>query len=554
MKRKWLLLGLLLLLLGVTAQPALAVTYRFQVTDSNVNVLINPDGTINIDYTITFLNDASADAIDFVDIGLPNDNYSLGDISAEINGQPVASIEKSEYVDHGVALALGSKAIPPGQQGTVHAFIPGVKRVLYPSTEKEAEEYASFQFSPNYFGSEYVFGKTNMTVTITLPPGLKDQEPRYYPPKNWPGDAAPFSQFDSEGRVFYRWTSREANSYSEYIFGSAFPARLVPAGAITRAPAISINTDDLCCFGTFLAIGGFLIFGIYSATIGARKRKLQYLPPKISIEGHGIKRGLTAIEAAILMEQPMDKILTMILFSVIKKGAAAVKSRDPLALEIITPTPTGLQTYETSFLEAFATTDAKKRRAALQDTLIDLIRSVTEKMRGFSRKESVEYYQDIMKKAWALVEEANTPDVKMQKFDEVMGWTMLDRNFDDHTRDVFQTGPVYAPTWWGRYDPSFGHTSTASSTPSSSSSGSGGTTVSLPTLPGSDFAVSMVGGIQSFSNHVVGEITNFTDKITQSTNPPPKPTTSSSSGRSGGGCACACACAGCACACAGGGR
>ena len=55
-----------------------------------------------------------------------------------------------------------------------------------------------------------------------------------------------------------------------------------------------------------------------------KKRKLQYLPPKVSIEGHGIKRGLTAVEAAMLLEQPLDKVLTMILFAVVKKGAAEV--------------------------------------------------------------------------------------------------------------------------------------------------------------------------------------------------------------------------------------
>ena len=46
---------------------------------------------------------------------------------------------------------------------------------------------------------------------------------------------------------------------------------------------------------------------------------MQYMPPKIAIEGHGIKRGLTAVEAAILMEQPLDKVMTMILFGVVKK-------------------------------------------------------------------------------------------------------------------------------------------------------------------------------------------------------------------------------------------
>jgi len=47
---------------------------------------------------------------------------------------------------------------------------------------------------------------------------------------------------------------------------------------------------------------------------------MQYLPPKISIEGKGIKRGLTAVEAGILLEEPLDKILTMILFGLIKKN------------------------------------------------------------------------------------------------------------------------------------------------------------------------------------------------------------------------------------------
>ncbi len=75
--------------------------------------------------------------------------------------------------------------------------------------------------------------------------------------------------------------------------------------------------------------------------INANKRKLQYLPPKIQIEGHGIKRGLTAVEAGILMEQPLDKVMTMILFGVVKKNAATVVTRDPLKLQLASPLPDG---------------------------------------------------------------------------------------------------------------------------------------------------------------------------------------------------------------------
>jgi hypothetical protein len=176
-------------------------------------------------------------------------------------------------------------------------------------------------------------------------------------------------------------------------------------------------------------------------------------------------------------------------------------------------------------------------------------------MKGFSKRETVNYYRDIMNRAWAQVEASDTPEVKSQKFDEVMEWTMLDRDFDDRTRDVFRTGPVFVPMWWGRYDPGFGRVGTASRpTPSVSTGGGRSSSPSLPSLPGADFAAGVANGVQNMSAGVVGNITEFTNGITQKTNPPPPPSSSRSSGGGGSSCACACAGCACACACAGGGR
>ncbi len=149
----------------------------------------------------------------------------------------------------------------------------------------------------------------------------------------------------------------------------------------------------------------------------------------------------------------MDKILTMILFSVIKKGAAKVVSRDPMKLEIAQTIPQDLHTYETNFLSAMGLEKPAAKRTGLQNMMTSLVKSVSEKMRGFSRKETKDYYQDIMNKAWAQVEQAQTPEMKMQMFDEAMDWTMLDKNFDGHTREVFGPTPVILPMWWGNYDP-----------------------------------------------------------------------------------------------------
>jgi hypothetical protein len=284
---------------------------------------------------------------------------------------------------------------------------------------------------------------------------------------------------------------------------------------------------------------------------------LEYLPPKIAIEGHGIKRGLTAVEAAILMEQPMDKILTMVLFGVVKKGAGVVTSRDPLEVKVTDPIPEGLQPYEMEFLQAFKEETPRMRQKAMQEVMVSLVKTLSEKMKGFSRKESIAYYKDINERAWQQVTEAGTPEIKSAKYDEVMEWTMLDKDYEGRTRDTFSSGPVYVPMWWGHFDPTYhAPVSSGGSVPSFGGGGSGKTTITLPTLPGADFAASMVSGVQSTAGNLVGDLTNFTSGITNKTNPVPPPTRSSSGGGGGGGhsCACACACAGCACACAGGGR
>jgi len=198
--------------------------------------------------------------------------------------------------------------------------------------------------------------------------------------------------------------------------------------------------------------------------------------------------------------------------------------------------------------------------------VVNLVKGVSEKMRGFSRNETISYYRYIIEEAWQQVEAAGTPEVKSAKYDEVMEWTMLDRIYDERTRRTFSSGPVFVPNWWPRYDPAFGlATISPSGTPISLPTSVGGGPVSLPQLPGSDFAASLVKGVQNFSSNAVGSVSDFTISVTNKTNPPPPPNTYDSSDRGsrgnlfggGGGehhCACACACAGCACACAGGGR
>jgi hypothetical protein len=196
--------------------------------------------------------------------------------------------------------------------------------------------------------------------------------------------------------------------------------------------------------------------------------------------------------------------------------------------------------------------------------MIGLVKSLNQKMKGFSRKETIAYYKSIVDRAWDQVTSETTPEIKSKYFDQGLEWMMMDEKFEKRTQDTFTSGPVYMPPWWMYYRPWVPHVRSASTRPSTISSspapsvgGGGSRQVTLPTLPGAAFAGTIVSGMERTAGGIVNKLESFTGGVSNKTNPAPK-TTSGSSGRSfrsgGGSCACACACAGCACACAGGGR
>jgi hypothetical protein len=546
-----LLTALFAAILGAVLVPAaLAQDYRFQVQQNVVNLFINPDGRVQIIYDLTVTADSSSDPLDVFDIGLPNDTYNLSEVRASIDGVPLDRISDSPYVDHGVAIELNSQAIRPGQTGTLHVEAT-VRDMIY--QDSDDAEYASLEFAPTWFDSGFVYGSTYLQVNFHFPPGVTSEEPRYH--------SQPFTDARVEdGRVVYTWINQEASASREYVFGASFPKVYLQEGVVQTAPAFSLNLDAICSSPVLWIILfglGWLVISIVGGR-AQKRRKMKYLPPELAVEGTGIKRGLTAVEAAILLEAPLDRVMTMILFGLVKKRVVAVESQEPVRLAILKEQPedTKLWYYERRFLKAIKE-NGSLAQGELRDLAIDLIGDVNKKLTGFSRRETKTYYKDIAARAWQQVEAADTPEVLGERWGEGLEWTMLEDDWDERTREVFRDRPVVVPTWWWLYRPWTARTGPARGTVSGPVSApapsGGGTPVTLPTLPGADFANTVVTGIENAANTVVSGVESFTNKVTQTTNPAPK--SSSSSSRGGGySCACACACAGCACACAGGGR
>ena len=443
----------------------------------------------------------------------------------------------------------------------MHVIVPRVGGMVW--TDTKDSNLASTQFIPLYFGSGFTHGTTNMTVRFHLPAGVQPDEPRWHEsPSGFP--ETPVTYNDEEGRVVYEWNNPTAAPDKQYIFGASFPRQYVDTAVIQQSPswfstALTAVVGFLC--NPVVLVIGFIILVVGLSSRANARRRMKYLPPSMQVEGVGIKRGLTAVEAAIVLETPLNKVLTMMLFGLVKKRALIVLKDNPLQLEAVQPALEGLQPYETAFLGAIKA-DGALDESKLRTVVVDLVKEVNGKMKGFSRKESVAYYRDIVKRAWQQVDAAATPEVRGQLFGEGLEWTMLDDDFGKHTADTFSQGPIFLPVWWGNYRP-WGHAVPAGSSAPSAAPGGPlvpSAPVHMPTLPGADFASTIVRGVEGTAGRIVRSITDFTGGVAKTTNPPPAPSSSggSRSGGSSGGhscvCACACACAGCACACAGGGR
>jgi hypothetical protein len=145
---------------------------------------------------------------------------------------------------------------------------------------------------------------------------------------------------------------------------------------------------SILCFGGF---AGFFALIIGAAVISGERRKMAYLPPKIAIEGHGIKRGLTAVESAVLLQTPLDRVLTMMLFSTIKKGGARVVQENPLKVEAIDPPAQELRDYEATFVKGIIEGNARDRSRKLQAVVVDRCRPAQDE--GLHRAKR-DYYKD----------------------------------------------------------------------------------------------------------------------------------------------------------------
>jgi hypothetical protein len=376
----------------------------------------------------------------------------------------------------------------------------------------------------------------DLRVAVVLPEGVKQEEIQT-------GEIE-YDNLFTEGNSFVvYWERSDVPAAARIALGISFPKEYVVSYA-------SRFWETVTFAAIILAVVTLAIVVI--VLLYRRVRRAAYEKPRIMIEALGPARGLTAVEAAVVVDTPPLRVLTMILFGLVLKRVLRITATTPLvtvarmtASGDAEPSP---RYYEIDFLRSVEPNGAL-REDTLARTYISLKRSVDRKMRGYSREDTVNYYRSIVEKAWGQVAQADTPQLRGAALEANLDWLILDENYKERFRSLPSDVIVLPhPGWfgyWARPIPSASSTPTVAPSPP---------TVAQPT-PIQEFADQFVTGIENAANGLVQNAEDFAKTVVpsqqaQSSRPVRQRSTCVCACAA---CACACACVSCACACAGGG-
>ena len=538
MVKRIFLLAVILALTAASLSASLvnAQTRVYTVDHQWSQIFINPDGTIDLTYNMTLT--VTQGTINSFDVGQPNRDFTIGEAVDQYGNQ----LNKYSYTPD-VASVDFKQPLNAGDS------------IWYTITTNVAGMFSNDTTNPGNYGMEFApqwlsMPINDVRVQIIMPEGVTVNDVKTLPDKFWNSTST------VEGRTAVFWQIPTLQPNEQYPIGVSFPAQYLPNYVPTQTSG-GIGLETLAALIILPIIAIIIIVLVVRVA-----RKSSYSSPKVSMETLGIKRGLTAVEASYLIDLKPTQIVTEILYSLLQKRAVWSEATKPslkLKLKLLPPfeNKTGtkenpLRYYEIDFLnslKADGTLDEEK----LAHTVTFLRDTVEQKLRGYSRKDTVDYYRKIVTQAWTQVEKAGTVELASNAYDEQLLWLMLDPNQKVRTETVFKDR-VFQPNplwfwWWYGYTIYHPHPTYRPNINAPTQSGP------APAIPGAEFANNIATAVEKTSSNIVVNLEKFASSIV-----PPPPKASHEPARRGAdcvcachACACACACVSCACACAGGG-
>jgi len=514
-----------------------AAQRTYHLNQEWVEIWINQNGSIQLFYNISITLDYG-DSINFVRVGQPRGDFITGQAKDQY-GNTLSTSDIRSGDDYKVQVNLAS---PLTAGHTIwFTLITNVPHMIW----EDNATYVGMLFIPTWWEQASIY---DLQILIVLPSNVTVDQVRTTE-VYWNNTLL------KDDRLAIYWWKKNLLPNQRYPVGVSFPKEYVQYYDTQPSGLVAFFQR----YGAVLFTFGFIAFIIGAVFIVVRKRP--YLLPKISMETLGIRRGLTAVEASYILDMEPTRIVTEILYSLLQKRALWVESTNPsLRLKVMQPfqnmtgtSETPLRYYEIDFLGAIkkdGTLDEEK----LAKTIMFLRDTVEQKMRGYCRRDTIDYYRKIVEKAWEQVEQVGTPELASKAYDEQLLWLLLDPEYQSRTqlafRDkAFEPSPFWLWYWYSyqHYHPNPTYKPNVE-TPSQSAK--------PPTIPGADFANNIATAVEKTSNNIVANLEKFANAIL----PMPEAKASGEPARheascvcACAACACVCACVSCACACASGG-
>lgn len=526
-------------LAGSLASNVNAQNLVYSVNHEWAQIFINQDGTIDLAYNITVT--VTSGTMHGFYVGQPNSDFTPGQAMDQY-GNNLQVVDASNGGDYRIDVTL-NQPLTAGNS------------IWFQVTTNVAGMIRNDTTNPGNYGMQFIpqwisdVPISDVRVQIVLPPEVTVNDVKTT--QNFYNGTS-----SVEGRIAVYWEIPAIQANEQFLIGFSFPSRFMP----NYVPNQVSGGFDFGVFGAILGLAGVLFaFFVIIILIGVI-RKSSYSSPKVGMETLGIKRGLTAVEASYLLGFKPTQILTEILYSLLKKRAVWAKETKPaLKLQVlppfnnkIGPKDNPLRYYEIDFLNSLKA-DGTLNEEKLANAIMFLRDTMEQKLQGYSRKDTEDYYRKITAQAWTQVEQAGTVELASNAYDDQLLWLMLDPNQRARTETVFrdhviQPNPLWF-WWWYGYTIYHPHPTYTPNVNVPSKSGP------PPAIPGADFANNIATAVENTSNSIVVNLEKFANAIVP---PPPKTSHQPAHPKSDcvcacAACACACACVSCACACAGGG-
>ena len=537
---------LVLLLIGLVCIPYIpwVIAQRQYVFGQEwAQVWINSDGSIDLFYNVSLTLDFGQE-INWVSIGQPKGDFTIGSAEDQF-GNVLETDDISSGSDYKVRINLDS----PLQAGQTIWFtlVTNVAHVIYEDQTIPGND--GMEFTLSWFSEAAI---QDARVLIVLPPNVSESEVKT-------GSILWSNIQYEDDRLAVYWEKQNLIPDERFTVGVSYPKQEGWISFTEGSDGLGNFLETLLTFGLPLLVLAIFIVVVFVLIIS---RKKPYTKPTIGVECLGIVRGLTAVEASYLLDLKPPQIVTEILYSVLKKRAVWVENTSPsLRFRILEPflNKTGtdenpLRYYEIDFLNAI-NDEGSLDEEKLAATIMYVQSTVEEKLKGYCRRDTVDYYRKIVEKAWGQVEAAGTTELMSKAYDEQLLWLFLDPKVSDRTQTVFNNRVFEPEPFWFWYWYSYRHYS-----PNPTYKPNIGVPVQgqkPPTIPGADFANNIATAIEESANNFVVNMEKFANSIVpmgakqKSSKQPVQQKAKCVCACAT--CACACACVSCACACAGGG-